>query len=446
VAAILLVFGLHAPFASAEPENGWWWNPGESGRGFFVEIQGDFAFIGAYVYAANGRADWVISQGTMASPMSFNGRLLSFRNGQTLFGDYHAPGAPPDVGAIRVDFTDDRHAIVTWPGGTVPIERVTFDGREESLPIGTGWWWNEAEPGTGWSIELQGGTLFAVGFLYDADGNPVWYLSAGPMKSDTSYDGPLLQFANGQPIVGPYRAPGPPATVGRLTLDFTGPEEVDMTVSDDAAIHVAAIRTKRAASKQLTKTLKTKPKNEDVVLIPNRLIGSYTLHAEWEGASIVGPVSLFERDTLDITGTLDFSGMETQGDGYRYKVSLDSGNLVHKHDHGITGAGGCTGNSGQKVFFDFPPSEKLVINADLTYRARLSENINYAVTFLCPDIPPLPLVYSIAIDEMITGTVHYDKRGRVYLWGKRALTSSWSAGPAQGAYSYFRWQLAPFGL
>ena len=31
--------GLAGPPLAGQPENGWWWNPAESGRGFFIEWQ-----------------------------------------------------------------------------------------------------------------------------------------------------------------------------------------------------------------------------------------------------------------------------------------------------------------------------------------------------------------------------------------------------------------------
>jgi len=35
--AFSAALSLQATLVSAEPENGWWWNPTESGRGYFIE-------------------------------------------------------------------------------------------------------------------------------------------------------------------------------------------------------------------------------------------------------------------------------------------------------------------------------------------------------------------------------------------------------------------------
>ena len=40
------------------PENGWWWNADESGRGFCIELKNNFAFIAGYMYEAEGRPVW----------------------------------------------------------------------------------------------------------------------------------------------------------------------------------------------------------------------------------------------------------------------------------------------------------------------------------------------------------------------------------------------------
>mgnify|MGYP003422749531 CR=1 FL=1 len=46
----------------AEPHNGWWWNPNESGRGFFIEMTGGVIYLGGYFYESTGRATWLTSR------------------------------------------------------------------------------------------------------------------------------------------------------------------------------------------------------------------------------------------------------------------------------------------------------------------------------------------------------------------------------------------------
>ena len=243
---VLVAVSCWAGLAQAAPENGWWWNPNESGRGFFIEIQGTQVYLGGYFYADDGRALWLVSQGQTSTPTSYAGRLLSFANGQTLVGDYQPPGAAVDAGAISLVFTDDRHANLTWPGGTIPIERQYFDPANTAFQPKTGWWWNPAESGRGYSVEVQGNNLFLVGFMYDTGGNPLWYFSAGPLTTPTLYSGALLQFANGQTLAGPYKPPGTPVTIGTVTLDFAAPDEATMTLADALGVQDGTPLTKKS--------------------------------------------------------------------------------------------------------------------------------------------------------------------------------------------------------
>lgn len=142
----------------------------------------------------------------------YQGTLQSYRNGQSVFGAYRAPDGAVDVGPVTVKFSDDTHGTITWPGGVIPIQREIF-GSLEPLPCKpeTEWWWNPAESGSGYSVEVQGENAFVVAFMYNEAGDPVWYFTAGPMSSPTHFEGDWLQFSGGQTLAGAYRSP--PVTV-----------------------------------------------------------------------------------------------------------------------------------------------------------------------------------------------------------------------------------------
>src|SRR5713101_1298789 len=206
--------------AHASPEVGWWWNAAESGRGFFIESRGGIIYLAGYFYESDGRATWLVSGGANADPYSYQGRLLRYSGGQTLFGAYQPPAAPTDAGPVMLQFSDDNHATLTWPGGTIALERQIFDEGDATFQPQSGWWWDPAEGGRGYSVEVQGNHLFLVAFMYDDAGNPVWYYSAGLMATPTHYEGQWLQFAGGQTMGGPYKPPAAPTPVGKLILDF----------------------------------------------------------------------------------------------------------------------------------------------------------------------------------------------------------------------------------
>jgi hypothetical protein len=108
------------------PQTGFWWNPAESGRGFVIEIQGSTMFMAGFLYTASGEATWVASTGPMTSPTQYSGSLVTYTGGQTLNGAYQAPSLAPPLGTISITFSADNQATLTWPGGTIPIQRFNF--------------------------------------------------------------------------------------------------------------------------------------------------------------------------------------------------------------------------------------------------------------------------------------------------------------------------------
>jgi hypothetical protein len=81
-----------------------------------------------------------------------------------------------------------------------------FAGSASAVLPDSGWYFNPAESGRGFNIEIQGDTLFIAGFLYDTAGNPIWIFSGGPMSSDSTFSAAAYQTANGQPLGGAYHA------------------------------------------------------------------------------------------------------------------------------------------------------------------------------------------------------------------------------------------------
>src|ERR1044071_9754696 len=67
-----------------------------------------------------------------------------------------------------------------------------------------GCYFNTAEGGRGFNIEIQNNIFFMAGFIYDTAGNPIWVVSGGPMSTDRTYSGAAFQTANGQPLGGAY--------------------------------------------------------------------------------------------------------------------------------------------------------------------------------------------------------------------------------------------------
>lgn len=62
----------------------------------------------------------------------------------------------------------------------------------------SGAWWNPAEPGSGFMIEVQDNYLFFAGYLYTSGGAPMWYTSQGTMTGNARFVGSLSSFSGGQ--------------------------------------------------------------------------------------------------------------------------------------------------------------------------------------------------------------------------------------------------------
>jgi len=230
------------------PQTGVWWNTDEGGRGFVIEARGASLFFGAFLYDPSGRSTWYAAGGGMIGN-SFNAILTAYANGQTLTGPYVAPVVIGSPGNISITFTDTSHGTLTWPGGTIPIRRfdVVTGGAAMTPPAGTpetGIWWNPAESGRGFALEIQDGTMFLGGYMYDASGSPIWYLSGqAPMTDAMTYIGTWSQLGNGQTITGTYR---PPTTVnsnvGSVTIRFSDTQNGTLTLPDGRTISITRFR------------------------------------------------------------------------------------------------------------------------------------------------------------------------------------------------------------
>jgi hypothetical protein len=143
-----------------------------------------------------------------ASVSVLNGVSTALLSGSVFYVGYGANG----TAAVN---NGTNRSVVTIPGSTAS-QTCTPQAPQ------TGWWWNPAEDGRGFGIEVRGNNLFMSGYLYDDAGHATWVVSPGPVALDGSfYNGTLYQVANGQTLTGTYKAPSPPTSPGNITLSFT---------------------------------------------------------------------------------------------------------------------------------------------------------------------------------------------------------------------------------
>lgn len=231
------------PSASHQVENGWWWSPAQPGSGIAIEQSGGSLYVGAYLYDTSGKAVWYAAMGSMTGT-TFNGALVEYAGGQTLRGLYRKPEVRRIVGDIRIDFSSETAGTVTWPGGTMAIQRYdivsggAYEGSADGDPE-AGWWWNEFESGRGYFIESQGSgrTAYVGGYMYDSDGAPVWYiaiggLQAGALNTGLTLTGELSEYANGQSLGGAWQSPRVAGPRGTVTIQFTSATTATLTLPD----------------------------------------------------------------------------------------------------------------------------------------------------------------------------------------------------------------------
>ena len=106
---------------------------------------------------------------------------------------------------------------------------IVLPGPARAMLPETGWYWNPAESGRGFNIEVQDDKLFAAIFAYEPDGTPAWYVTGGRMSTDRSYTGALYRTSGGQCIGCAYAGSPSLTPRGNITVTFTTPENAVVT-------------------------------------------------------------------------------------------------------------------------------------------------------------------------------------------------------------------------
>ncbi len=235
-------------FNAVSPQDGWWWNPLEGGRGFAIERQGSQLFLAAFLYDDAGAATWHVATMSQLANGSFKGQLQRYSGGQTLLGPYRAPTAG-DLGfSATLSFDSPTSAtldLAQSPGAAakaVAIERFGISTPAFQAPTArfdSGWWWNEGQGGRGFFIEVQGNQAFIGAFMYDQAGQPIWYVSYANVLAPELVRGSLQRYSGGQTLMGRYQAPNVvPGTVGNITFNLTANNVGVMTLPDGQVVDV----------------------------------------------------------------------------------------------------------------------------------------------------------------------------------------------------------------
>ncbi|MEO8104133.1 MAG: hypothetical protein ABI790_16565 [Betaproteobacteria bacterium] len=110
-----------APLAFT-PVTGLWWNPGESGRGYNIQVQHGVLVVTMYSYTAAGDPVWYVAIGTLSNMnggVTATGTLDKYRGGQCATCAYQKPTSMGNDGGITFTFSSPTAGTVQLPGGRV---------------------------------------------------------------------------------------------------------------------------------------------------------------------------------------------------------------------------------------------------------------------------------------------------------------------------------------
>lgn len=107
--------------APLTPVVGLWWNPDESGSGYFLDVKHGVLVATIFSYRANGEPEWYYVSGPLTNGgRSFTGTLDKYRGGQCISCPYAGrPTAAGNDGAVTIHFSSPTAATLTLPGGRV---------------------------------------------------------------------------------------------------------------------------------------------------------------------------------------------------------------------------------------------------------------------------------------------------------------------------------------
>lgn len=102
----------NSPMLNA-PHAGWWDQPTQSGRGFFLEAQGNTLFVGGLIYDSAGQPSWFTSTGLVSSTGSFSGNLTLCSVRANSSGTAQASTCTASAKTINVTFKSPWDATLT---------------------------------------------------------------------------------------------------------------------------------------------------------------------------------------------------------------------------------------------------------------------------------------------------------------------------------------------
>ena len=229
-ASIALSATLRRTSAVTTPRFGAYFNPQRSGSGiFFFPVASTQWGVIWYTYLEDGTPTWYIA--AAPAPTATNGQWQSAVTRHVWNG---SASRGTEIGTMQLSVRDAQHLQFTFD-----IDGVTGSEQIEWLPLAgcaqpagqssrlDGFWFDQNEPGHGYSV-LAGASLQSVAnYLYDDMGVARWTLGTGNRGNGAM---PMLQFQGFCPTC-TYVEPTY-QTVGQAVLTLPSATQTDVTVTN----------------------------------------------------------------------------------------------------------------------------------------------------------------------------------------------------------------------
>lgn len=184
-----------APYLSAEHaapnHTGLWFDPAEPGWGIAIDQEGGVVGATLFTYGGDGGPAWLSAPSLLEQSADSYSGVLYRTTGPAVARSGSAIGVSA-VGTMQITFSANGDALLSYVADGVAITKTIVPmsfgpGGPPSCALTTesraadtnyqGAWWNPSQSGWGLSIAEQGGIVFAVLFVYDASGRPLWLVA-----------------------------------------------------------------------------------------------------------------------------------------------------------------------------------------------------------------------------------------------------------------------------
>jgi uncharacterized protein (TIGR03437 family) len=95
------------------PRAGWWDQPSQSGRGYFLEAQGSTLFVGGLIYDSSGQPSWFTSTGPVDASGNFSANLTVCSAAVNTDGTLQSPVCNATADTVRLVFSAPWRAMLT---------------------------------------------------------------------------------------------------------------------------------------------------------------------------------------------------------------------------------------------------------------------------------------------------------------------------------------------